>query len=171
MSSKKVYVGLGLLALLSAAGVVPLLAAPPAFDAEVGDIYLVSTIKGYARTLIDGEPVRVRASVQLTVLVTEVHGDLIAFRVTAGSIVINGTRYLIEEDWERGVYNKRTRSATYEGWGTDPGGRRVYFILHSMDKRRSWSGVLMKMTGAFKDPEGANWELDLKTLRSKLSGS
>ena len=171
MVSKKVYVGLGLLAILLAAGVVPLLAMPPVFDASVGDIYLVSTIKGHARAVINGEPVRLKASVQLTVLVTEVHKDLIAFKVTAGSIVINGTRYSIEEDWERGVYNKKTRSATYEGWGTDPEGRKVYFILHSVDKRRSWSGVLMKMTGVFKDPEGISWELDLKTLRSKLSGS
>jgi len=158
---------LGLLTLVLAAGVVPLLAMPPTLDASVGDVYLVTTIKGYAKAMINGEPVRVRASVQLTALVTEVHEDLVAFRITEGSIVINGTRYVIEEDWERGIYNKRTKSATYEGWGVDPQGRRVYFILHSVDKRRSWSGVIMRMTGGFKDPNGVNWELELKTLRSK----
>ena len=66
--------------------VIPVFADPLTTNAKVGDVYIVTTIEGKAKASVGGKVVTVPASVELRCQITEVHRDLVLFKVTWGKI-------------------------------------------------------------------------------------
>ncbi len=156
-----------LLLLFSAQIITISLASDPMMNANPGDVFMVATVAGQARTKVNGETIVTSASLELVVEVREVVGSLVFFKVKSGYIEVNETTYKIKKEWDRGVYNKITRTANYEGYGEKDDGQKVYFILHSKDRRRTHEGTLMDVTGGFRDTDKLYWRLSLLTYRYK----
>ncbi|MCP8317854.1 MAG: hypothetical protein H3Z51_13490 [archaeon] len=162
---------LGLTALLI---LVPSMMITPALasslnDASIGDKYTIITIKGEAKTKIQGQVIIAPACVKLIVEVTETYQDWILFKVNYGEIEVNGVTYNVISGWWRGSYNKITHVGQYEGWAQDNNGNNVYYILRTLDLKQTQEGCFMRMKGAFKDPEGNYWLLNLLTYRFKIN--
>lgn len=136
-------------------------------DASVGDKYTVITINGKAITRIEGEIVTEDASVWLVCQITEKHRNEVLFKVTEGVIEVNGTAYEVIPRWWRGYYNKRTKTAWYQGYAQDEGGNKAYFGLHTIDTESTPEGCFMRMVGAFRTPEKVYWKLVVQTYRYK----
>jgi len=172
MNMKKKSALLGLTALIILA---PAMMITPAFasslpeDASVGDRYAVITMKGIARTRVEGEIVTVSASVELVVEVTEAYQNWVLFKVNCGKIEVDSVTYTVIGGWWRGSYNKDTNVGNYQGWAQDGDGNNIYFILHTVDLRPTEEGCFMRMKGAFRDSDGTYWALNLLTYRFKLN--
>lgn len=137
-------------------------------DASIGDKYAIITIKGEAKTKIQGQVITTPASVELSVEVKEIYGNWILFKVNWGAIEVDGVTYDVIGGWWRGSHNKITHVGQYEGWAQDEYSNNVYFVLHTFDLKQTQEGCFMRMNGAFKDPEGNYWLLNLLTYRFKI---
>jgi len=168
MNAKRSFLLSSAALLMLALVVVPVFADPLTTNAKVGDVYIVTTIEGDAKAFVQGKVVTVPASVELRCQITEVHRDWVFFKVTRGEIVVDGREYMISREWWRGVYNRNSNEAYYQGWAVDGAGHRAFFILHTLDKRPTQEGCFMEMNGVFRDPCGVYWRLELLTYRYKL---
>jgi len=138
-------------------------------DASIGDKYAIITIKGEAKTKILGQVITTPASVELLVEVKEIYQEWILFKVNWGEIEVDGVTYHVIGGWWRGSYNKITHIGQYEGWAQDDSGNNVYFIIRTSDLRQTQEGCFMRMKGAFRDPDGNYWLLNLLTYRFKIN--
>jgi len=171
MDKKQKSALLGLTALLILA---PSMMITPALassfnDASIGDKYAIITIKGEAKTKIQGQVITTPASVELIMEVTEIYQDWILFKVNRGEIEVDGVTYYVISGWWRGSHNKITHIGQYEGWAQDNNGNNVYFIIRTSDLNQTQEGCFMGMKGAFRDPEGNYWLLNLLTYRFKMN--
>ncbi len=171
MDKKQKSALLGLTALLI---LVPSMMITPALaislnDASIGDKYAIITIKGEAKTKNQGQVITTPASVELIVEVKETYQDWVLFKVNCGKIEVNEITYNVISEWWRGSYNKITHVGQYEGWAQDNDGNNVYFVLRTSDLKQTQEGCFMRMKGAFKDPEGNYWLLNLLTYRFKIN--
>ncbi|NWG09272.1 MAG: hypothetical protein HXX80_03010 [Nitrososphaerales archaeon] len=156
-----------LLMLVPSMIIVPAMATSPS-DTSVGDRYAVITIKGEAKTKIQGQLITAPPSVELLVEVRETYQEWVLFKVNCGEIEVDGVTYQVVSGWWRGSYNRATHVGIYEGWARDGNGNNVYFILRTLDLRQTQEGCFMGIGGTFRDPNGNYWSLNLLTYRFEV---
>jgi pSer/pThr/pTyr-binding forkhead associated (FHA) protein len=132
----------------------------------VGDQYTVTTISGVASTWINGQRVIDPANLQLQLQVTFVGPHNIVFRVLSGTFQIGNKPYTIDVGHWRGVYNRDTRTSTYQGPATAPDGRPAYFVMFGQDISGTSTGTYMHTLSDFLGEYGALWHVDLTAFRS-----
>ena len=159
-----------ILAALSFMAVILSISTVQAFsaDSKVGDIYMVSTVKGKAWAKVDGEIVEVPVTVELVCKVTETLPDVVLFRPVMGTIVLNNVAYHVNQAWWRGIYFKYSERALIEGSASNDEGNTMYFIIHAKDKVHTQGGTLMKAIGGIRDLEGIRWKTELILWRYKF---
>ena len=138
-------------------------------DSEVGDVYMVSTIKGKAWARIDGEIVAVPVTIELTCKVTEEFHNIVLFKPVRGNIVLNGTVYQVNQAWWRGIYYRCSERALIQGSASDSEGNTLYFILHTKDRAYTQGGTFMNAVGGMRDPNGVYWRTELLLWRYKFN--
>lgn len=144
-------------------------ADPWTTNAGLGDVYAVTTIRGEARTIVDGHVVVRPADLQLNIRVAEINDDWIGFRVLSGTIQIGDHVFHVVREWWRGLYNKDRGIAVYEGWGRDANGQLIHFVFRSVDVRQTQQGCFMDVTEMVRGPGGHYWKLDLKAYRFRVN--
>lgn len=144
-------------------------ADPLKTNATIDDIYAVTTIRGEARTVVNGQVIVRQADLQLKIGIAEINSDWIGFKVVSGSIQI-GARvfYVVSERW-RGLYNRDRHTSVYEGWAKDTEGHVIYFAFRSVDVSQTQQGCFMDINELVRGLEGHYWKLELKAYRFKVN--
>jgi len=153
------------------------LSATPAFadplvaggNVVVGNQYMLTTIRGNARTWFDGQLLTGSANLQLQVQVTFVGPHNIVFKVLSGTFQVRDKTYTIDVGHWRGDYNRDTHTAIYQGPATAPDGRYGYFILYGQDTNGVQQGAYMSVSSDFRGEYGALWHVGLTTYRYILN--
>jgi len=160
-----------ILALMMMGAIIPTqaFATPTAPDAGVGDIYIVSTVSGSARTSTGGQMIIVPAVLELKCRVTEVGERLVLFRIERGTLRLGETTYVIVDGWWRGIYDKGTERSAIEATATDGSGARIHFILYGDDVRHTVGGTYMTFKGGLKDSHGDYWRLNIRAWRFRAT--
>jgi hypothetical protein len=141
--------------------------ADPFLDASFGDVYVITTLRGYASAYINGQHVTVAADIQLKARIVAQNAKWIAFTVTSETAQIGDHTYALLSEWP-GLYNRSTGRATYQGYGTDGDGHRVYFSFASVDTLHT-QGAFMDLRGSFRDPSRVYWNIRADMYRFKLN--
>jgi hypothetical protein len=134
----------------------------------VGDRYLLTTIRGQAKTWIDGHWAIGPANIQLLVQVTYVGPNNVVFRVLSGTFQINNRPYTVDVGHWRGDYNRITNTAVYQGPATAPDGRQGYFVLYGKDTGSTQQGVFMNIHSDFLGEYRALWHVELQSFRTQV---
>lgn len=144
------------------------LADPLTGNVAVGDRYLLTTVRGQARALIDGHWVKGPANLQLLVQVTYVGPHNVVFKVLSGTFQVNHKLYTINAGHWRGDYNRDANIAVYQGPATAPDGRPAYFVLYGRDTQPTQQGVFMNFHSDFLGEYRALWHVELTTFRTQV---
>ena len=134
-------------------------------NVAVGDQYAITTINGEARAWIDGHWVTGPANLQLVVQVTYVGPENVVFKVVSGTFQILNKPYTIDVGNWRGIYNRDTETAVYQGPATAPDGRPAYVVLFGQDTTQTQQGVYMNVHSDFRGEYGALWHVNLTCFR------
>ncbi len=144
-------------------------ALPIEMQSKHGDIYVVSTISGYAKTWKQGQPIIVPAILEMKCRVTEVTEKLVLFKIECGTLKIDETTYRIIGGWWRGTYHKGTEKTMIETTAIDESGSKIHFILVGDDARHTPGGTYMTICGGFKYSDGKYWGLSIRAWRFKAT--
>ncbi len=144
-------------------------ALPMELQSRHGDVYIVSTISGYAKTWNQGQPIVVPAILEMKCRVTEVTEKLVLFKIECGTLEIDGTTYKIIGGWWRGLYHKGTEKSMVEAIAIDDSGNKIGFILVGDDARHTFGGTYMTIRGGLKDSDGTYWRLSIRAWRFKAT--
>lgn len=134
-----------------------------------GDVYVISTISGYAKIWSHGHPIVVPAIFEMKCRVTEVTEKLVLFKIECGTLKIDETTYRIIGGWWRGLYHKGTEKSIIEATAIDETGARIHFILFGDDARHTPGGTYMTIRGGLKDSDGKYWKLSIRAWRFKAT--
>lgn len=157
-----------------------MLAAPVVAETPITDVgegrYLIVTLTGKALTRLEGELYKADASINLQCQVTLRRGNWTVFRVTQGTITVDGTSYAVMAN-TRGVYNVARHTAWIKGQAENEAGGTGRFLLHSVDRGvyhgeddgANLQGTLMGIRGIFQDPTGRYWILAVSAYRVKVT--
>lgn len=157
-----------LLAIL-AVMILPATYAEPMDDPE--SLYSVTSTRGFALMRVEGEVVRVDASLTATVKVLTVWKNVTVFAVVDGQLKIGDNTYNIARGWWIGLYHKPSGRALYEGLAVNDEGK-VGFIFHSRDLAETEDGTTMRIIGAFREKIGNSTtpgRIFLEAIRVKIS--
>lgn len=143
-------------------------ADPLTGNVAVGDRYLLTTVRGQAKALVDGHWVIGPANLQLLVQVTYVGPHYVVFKVLSGTFQVNYKPYTVDAGRWRGDYNRDTNVAVYQGPATAPDGRLGYFVLYGRDTQPTQQGVFMNFHSDFLGEYKALWHVELTTFRTQV---
>ncbi len=144
-------------------------AMPPELQSKHGDVYVISTISGNAKTWTNGQRIVVPAILEMKCRVTEVTEKLVLFKIECGTLKIDETTYRIIGGWWRGIYHKGTEKSMIEATAIDETGTRIHFILFGNDARHTPGGTYMTILGGLKDSDGKYWKLSIRAWRFKTT--
>ena len=144
-------------------------ALPQELQTKIGNVYVVSTITGEAKTIVGGQTIVVPAVLELKCRVTWVGDRFILFRIEGGSLRLDQTTCKIIDGWWRGAYDKGTEKSVIEAYAVDGAGVRIHFILFGDDARHTVGGTYMTIRGGLKDGQGNYWSVNIKAWRFKAS--
>jgi hypothetical protein len=143
-------------------------ALPVELQSKHGDVYVISTISGYAKTWNHGQPIVVPCILEMKCRVTEVTEKLVLFKIECGTLKIDETKRIIG-GWWRGIYHKGTEKSMIEATAIDETGARRHFILFGDDARHTPGGTYMTICGGLKDSDGKYWKLSIRAWRFKAT--
>jgi hypothetical protein len=144
-------------------------ADPLTTNATIDDTYTVTTIRGEARTVVNGQVIVRQADLQLKIGIAEINNDWIGFKVVSGSIQIGTRVFCVVSERGRGLYSRNRRTSVCEGWAKDTEGNLIYFTFRSIDISQTQQGCFMDINELVRGPEGHYWKLDLKAYRFKVN--
>lgn len=159
---------LALFGMVAVFGIAVPASADPFLSPHVGDVYVITTMRGYATAYVDGQLVTLAADIQLKVRIVAENVRWISFRVASGTLRIGDVTYTVLGEWP-GLYNRISGIATYQGYGADENGRRGFFSLVSVDTGHTQQGAFMDLRGSFRDPAGVYWTIRADLYRFKLN--
>ena len=96
-----------LVVVASFAGVV--YAEPVEGRVEIGDVFTVTSYRGVAFAAENGETVKKTASLHLTIQVIEAQEHMCRFKITSGTVNVDGTSYAIASGTGRAGFDERPR--------------------------------------------------------------
>jgi len=134
----------------------------------VGNQFVITTIRGEARTWIDGHWLTAPANLQLQVQVTFAGPYNVVFRVLSGTFQVNDKTYAVDSGHWRGDYNLETHTTIYQGPATAPNGGTGYFVLYAQDTGAGSPGVFMNISSDFLGEYGSLWHVQLSAYRYGL---
>lgn len=144
-------------------------ALPVELQSKHGDVYVISTISGHAKTWNHEQQIVVPAILEMKCRVIEVTEKLVLFKIECGTLKIDETSYRIIGDWWCGIYHKGTEKFTIEATAIDETGVRIHFRLFGDDARHTPGGTYMTIVGYLKDSDGKHWRLSIRTWRFKAT--
>ena len=147
----------------------PALAASLELKPSIGDVYVVTTIKGVAKKYVGGQETTLQAVLEMKCRVTEAGARFVLFRVVEGTLKIGDDTYKIVDDRWRGIYDRKTEKTFVEATAVDGFGARIHFILIGDDSRHTPGGTYMNIGGGLKDPGGDHWRLTIRAWRFRVN--